>query len=81
MAQPDILVEVDINEQLQPIQKKAFFCTLCDYSTDYRSNLTVHQVNIHNKRTGTLECCDILFSDKEAYQQHVTKFHPRRYLN
>ncbi|XP_046445377.1 zinc finger protein 236-like isoform X1 [Daphnia pulex] len=79
MAQPDILVEVDINEKLQPIQKKAFFCTLCDYSTDYRSNLTVHQVNIHNKRTGTLECCDILFSDKEAYQQHVTKFHPRRY--
>lgn len=81
MAQFEALVEVDINEKLHPIEKKAFFCAQCDYSTDYRSNLTVHQVNIHKKKTGTLECCDILFSDKEAYQQHLKKCHPRRYLN
>jgi len=81
MSQSEVFVKIDINEKQYPIEKKTFFCTLCAYSSDYRSNVTLHQANVHNKRTGILECCDIRFSDKAAYKQHLQQIHPQRFLN
>lgn len=80
MEQPEeLLLEVEMDEKEDPIEKKTFCCTLCSYSSDYRTNVKVHTTKVHKKKISSLECCDIRFSDRRALQKHLDEFHVHRY--
>ena len=62
--------------------KKVHLCSLCDYVTNRRSNLSRHLETMHEEggeERREWECCDLRFSTKSHLKNHRKVCHAKGY--
>ena len=55
--------------------RKKWTCTMCNYSTTYKSDLKVHAVTYSNTRAHKCDNCEKCFKRKKNLTQHINSVH------